>query len=402
MELSDLRQRVEEASGYLRISDLRARRSELEEQAGKPDLWDDINTARALTKELADITDDINTYDSLAAALEEVETLNELAGEDETSRRELEQELETSAASLTAELDHLELRSLLSGEYDERDAVCQIQSGEGGTDAQDWAEMLLRMYIRWAERQGFDTEIVSVREGQEAGITSAEFLVRGRYAYGHLQSEHGIHRLVRISPFNKEGKRHTAFSGMNVVPFFEDIQDEVEIDEADLRIDTYRSSGAGGQHVNVTDSAVRITHLPTGIVTSCQNERSQHQNKEQAMDMLAARLLDLERRRQREEIAEIAGEAKKVGFGSQIRSYVMHPFQMVKDLRSAEETSNFDYVLDGGIDNFVEAYLRWQRATKAAPQSDGAAGDTAMGTASAAASKSASKASSKTMSEATR
>lgn len=367
MELTDLRQRVEEAAGYLRISDLRIRRAELEEEAGKPDLWDDINAARSVTKELAGVTDDINAYDSLLAALEEAETLSELAEdeEDETSRRELEQELTEAADALTAELDHLELRSLLSGEYDERDAVCQIQSGEGGTDAQDWAEMLLRMYIRWAERQGFETEIVSVREGQEAGITSAEFLVRGRYAYGHLQSEHGIHRLVRISPFNKEGKRHTAFSGMNVVPFFEDIQNEVEIDEADLRIDTYRSSGAGGQHVNVTDSAVRITHLPTGIVTSCQNERSQHQNKEHAMDMLAARLLDLERRRQREEIAEIAGEAKKVGFGSQIRSYVMHPFQLVKDLRSAEETSNFDYVLDGGIDNFVEAYLRWQRATKA-------------------------------------
>ena len=374
MELTDLRQRVEEAAGYLRISDLRIRRAELEEEAGKPDLWDDINAARSVTKELADITDDINAYDSLKAALEEAETLSELAEdeEDETSRRELEQELAEASAALTAELDHLELRSLLSGEYDERDAVCQIQSGEGGTDAQDWAEMLLRMYTRWAERQGFETEIVSVREGQEAGITSAEFLVRGRYAYGHLQSEHGIHRLVRISPFNKEGKRHTAFSGMNVVPFFEDIQNEVEIDEADLRIDTYRSSGAGGQHVNVTDSAVRITHLPTGIVTSCQNERSQHQNKEQAMDMLAARLLDLERRRQREEIAEIAGEAKKVGFGSQIRSYVMHPFQLVKDLRSAEETSNFDYVLDGGIDNFVEAYLRWQRASKSAPRTSGA------------------------------
>ena len=365
-----MRQRVEEASGYLRISDLRIRRTELEEEAGKPDLWDDINTARSVTKELAVITDDINSYDSLTAVLEEAETLSELAEdeEDETSRRDLEQELAEAVATLTDELDHLELRSLLSGEYDERDAVCQIQSGEGGTDAQDWAEMLLRMYTRWAERRGFETEIVSVREGQEAGITSAEFLVRGRYAYGHLQSEHGIHRLVRISPFNKEGKRHTAFSGMNVVPFFEDIQNEVEIDEADLRIDTYRSSGAGGQHVNVTDSAVRITHLPTGIVTSCQNERSQHQNKEQAMDMLAARLLDLERRRQREEIAEIAGEAKRVGFGSQIRSYVMHPFQLVKDLRSAEETSNFDYVLDGGIDNFVEAYLRWQRAAKAAPE----------------------------------
>ena len=373
MEITDLRQRVEEASGYLRIGVLRIRRAELEEEAGKPDLWDDINAARSVTKELADITDDINAYDTLLTALEEAETLSELAEdeEDETSRRELEQELEAAAAALTAELDHLELRSLLSGEYDERDAVCQIQSGEGGTDAQDWAEMLLRMYIRWAERQGFATEIVSVREGQEAGITSAEFLVRGRYAYGHLQSEHGIHRLVRISPFNKEGKRHTAFSGMNVVPFFEDIQNEVEIDEADLRIDTYRSSGAGGQHVNVTDSAVRITHLPTGIVTSCQNERSQHQNKEQAMDMLAARLLDLERRRQREEIAEIAGEAKKVGFGSQIRSYVMHPFQLVKDLRSAEETSNFDYVLDGGIDSFVEAYLRWQRASKAVSEMSG-------------------------------
>ena len=220
MELTDLRQRVEEASGYLRISDLRIRRTELEEEAGKPDLWDDINTARSVTKELAVITDDINSYDSLTAVLEEAETLSELAEdeEDETSRRDLEQELAEAVATLTDELDHLELRSLLSGEYDERDAVCQIQSGEGGTDAQDWAEMLLRMYTRWAERRGFETEIVSVREGQEAGIASAEFRGRGRCSYGHLQSEHGIHRLVRISPFMSAPSRKSSSARIDAKP----------------------------------------------------------------------------------------------------------------------------------------------------------------------------------------
>lgn len=362
IDLPLLQNRLDDAYKYLRISELRNRREELEGLAGDPNLWDDNANARAVTRELSDVVDEISGYDSLAAQLEEVDTLLELAGDSQAEASELEDELQELVESLTQALDQLEMRSLLSGEYDERDAVCQIQSGEGGTDAQDWAEILLRMYLRWAEQRGLETEILSLREGQEAGITSAEFIVRGRFSYGSLQSEHGIHRLVRISPFNKEGKRHTSFSSMYVVPYFEDIADQIEIDESDLRIDTYRSSGAGGQHVNVTDSAVRITHLPTGIVTSCQNERSQHQNKEQAMVMLAAKLLDLERRRQQEEIADIAGKAQKVGFGNQIRSYTMHPFQLVKDLRTAYETSNLDYVLDGGIDNFIESYLQWQRA----------------------------------------
>lgn len=365
IDLEALRRRITEASQYLRIDDLQNRKAELELEAGRPDLWEDIRKARAVTKELADISDDISAYDLLRGRLEEVEAMGELIAHEEAEDPELAAELAEAVSSLSESLDTMELRFLFSGEHDERDAVCHLQSGEGGTDAQDWADMLFRIYLRWAQRKGLSAEIVSVREGQEAGITSAEFIVRGRYAYGMLQSEHGIHRLVRISPFNKEGKRHTAFSSLHVVPYFDDIDQEISIEESDLRIDTYRSSGAGGQHVNVTDSAVRITHLPTGIVTSCQNERSQHQNKEQAMQMLAARLLDLERRRQQEEIAGIAGKSKSVGFGSQIRSYTMHPFQLVKDLRSGEETSQLEYVLDGRIDNFIEAYLRWQKTKTA-------------------------------------
>ena len=221
--------------------------------------------------------------------------------------------------------------------------------------------MLVRMYTRWAERRGFSVQVESWQEGTEAGISSAEFMIKGRHAFGLLQSEHGVHRLVRISPFNKESKRQTAFASMQVVPFFEEVTNEVDIDETELRIDTFRSSGAGGQHVNVTDSAVRITHLPTGLVTACQNERSQHQNKDRAMQMLAAKLLDLERKKREDELAEIAGEAKNVGFGSQIRSYVLQPYQMVKDLRSEYESGNVDAILDGDVEQFMEAWLQWSR-----------------------------------------
>ena len=373
IDLPLLRSRLSDAHKYLRIAELRGRREQLEELAGAPDLWDNQAQARSITRELAEVSDELANYDQLAAQLDDAEALAELVGDldslqgaNGSPEADLLSELAELAQSLTLSLERLELRSLLAGEYDERDAVCQIQAGEGGTDAQDWAEMLLRMYLRWAEQRGLQAEVLSVREGTEAGILSAEFMVRGRHAYGLLQSEHGIHRLVRISPFNKEGKRHTSFSSMNVVPYFDEVANEVEIDESDLRIDTYRSSGAGGQHVNVTDSAVRITHLPSGIVTSCQNERSQHQNKEQAMLMLSAKLLDLERRRQQAEIQDIAGKAQNVGFGNQIRSYVMQPFQLVKDLRTAYETSNFDAVLDGGLDSFIEAYLQWQRASEPA------------------------------------
>jgi peptide chain release factor 2 len=352
--------RLDEARQYLRIDEQRSRQPQLEAEMSRPDLWDDADQARQVQTELAAVNDDLALFDGLTGTLEDSEVLFELAKDEDDESQVAD--IETAIASMEAKLDELELRSLFTGEFDERDAVCQIKSGEGGTDAQDWAEMLLRMYSRWADGRGFDFEIMSASEGTEAGLSSVEFMVRGRHAYGLLQGEHGVHRLVRISPFNNEGKRQTAFSAMQVAPFFEAMADEVDIDEKDLRIDTYRSSGAGGQHVNVTDSAVRITHLPTGTVTSCQNERSQHQNKDRAMQMLAAKLLDLERKKREDEIAAITGEQKNVGFGSQIRSYVLQPYQMVKDLRTEHETGNVDSVLGGELDGFMEAYLRFVRA----------------------------------------
>jgi len=359
-DLVALRQRLDQARGYLRIEELGTRRAELEEEMADPDLWNDQDRGRRVQVDLSRVIEDLDHHAGLVARLEDVETLAELAVEED--EESLEPEITEVVDVLYVELEALEVRSLFSGEYDDGDAVCHIQSGAGGTDAQDWAEILLRMYTRWAERRGLSIELDSVSVGTEAGISSAEFIIRGRHAFGLLQGERGVHRLVRISPFNKEAKRQTAFASLQVVPFFDEVTDEVEIDEGDLRIDTYRSSGAGGQHVNVTDSAVRITHLPTGLVTSCQNERSQHQNRERAMQMLAAKLLDLERQRREEQLAEIGGERSRVDFGSQIRSYVLQPYQMVKDLRTQHEVGDVASVLDGAVDGFMEAYLRWVRS----------------------------------------
>ncbi len=359
-DLAGLRKRLGEAALYLRVSELRARRPELEAEASKPDLWDDQDQARAVTAELAAVNDDLELYDGLVRQLEDAETLFELAREEGDAS--FEPEISAGVTELARLLDSLELRSLFSGTYDDHDALCEVHAGEGGTDAQDWANMLLRMYVRWSERRGFTLELDEVTPGQEAGIGSATFIVKGRFAYGLLQAERGVHRLVRISPFNAQGKRQTAFAALGVVPMLRESEAEVDIDEKDLRIDTYRSSGAGGQHVNVTDSAVRITHLPTGIVVSCQNERSQHQNKERAMQILRAKLADLERQRREERMARLAGEQQRVGFGSQIRSYVLHPYQLVKDLRTEQETGNVDAVLDGDLDQFIEAWLRDKRA----------------------------------------
>jgi peptide chain release factor 2 len=358
--LADLRRRLDEARSYLRIDELRARLPQLETEAARPDLWDDQERARQVTAELAAVNEDLEAYDRLLGRIEDAETLHEMAREEGDDS--LEPEIEEALGSVATDLSRIELRSLFSGEYDEHDAICELHSGEGGADASDWANMLLRMYLRWAERHGFDVEIEAVTEGTEAGISSATFLVRGRYAYGWLRSEHGVHRLVRISPFNAQGKRQTAFAALEVVPLLDEGETEVEIDEKDLRIDVYRSSGAGGQHVNVTDSAVRITHLPTGIVVSCQNERSQFQNKDRCMTMLRAKLADVERQKRREELDSIRGEQRSVGFGSQIRSYVMQPYQMVKDLRSDFEVGQVDAVLDGDLDPFMEAFLGWQRS----------------------------------------
>ncbi|MGH9246425.1 MAG: peptide chain release factor 2 [Acidimicrobiales bacterium] len=359
-DLAELRTRVAHAEHYLRVAELRERRPELEAEASKPDLWDDQDRARKVTGELAAVNEDLELYEGLVRQLDDASTLSDLAREEDDAS--VEPEIEVAIAGLVRRLDELELRSLFSGEYDERDALCEVHSGEGGTDAQDWANMLLRMYVRWAERRGLGLELDEVTPGQEAGISSATFIVKGRYAYGHLQAERGVHRLVRMSPFNAQGKRQTAFAALGVVPMLDEAETDVEIDEKDLRIDTYRSSGAGGQHVNVTDSAVRITHLPTGIVVSCQNERSQHQNKDRAMQILKVKLADLERQKREEQMAALAGEQQRVGFGSQIRSYVLHPYQLVKDLRTDHETGNVDAVLDGDLDPFIEAWLHHKRA----------------------------------------
>ena len=359
-DIAALNKRLGDAETYLNIVELRQRRPELEDAAASPDLWDNPDQARKVTGELSAVTDDLEMFDRLSEKIDEAATLHELGTEldDDSVEAEIQQIIEVAKG----DFDQLELRSLLSGEYDESDVVLTLQSGEGGTDAQDWAEMLLRMYLKWAERRDFKVTVESANEGSEAGLTSAEVTISGRHAYGWMRSENGVHRLVRISPFNKEGKRQTAFASISVVPLFDEVDEDIEVDESDLRIDTYRSSGAGGQHVNVTDSAVRITHLPTGVVTSCQNERSQHQNKDRAMQMLKAKLLDLERQKRDAEIAEIAGEAQNVGFGSQIRSYVLQPYEMVKDLRSEYETGDVAGVLAGGIQPFMEAYLQWMRA----------------------------------------
>jgi peptide chain release factor 2 len=364
-ELKSLRGRLDEAAGYLRVEELRARRPQLEVEASRPDLWDDPDRARRVTAELSAVNSDIEQYEKLAGRLEDAETLHELAREegDEASLNEAADAI----AVIDADLRRIELQSMFTGEHDASDALVTLQAGEGGADAQDWTEMLLRMYLRWAERRGFQTEIDAVTEGTEAGISSAELMVKGRYAYGYLQAERGVHRLVRISPFNAQGKRQTAFAALQVVPMLDDGDDaDVEIDESDIKMDVFRASGAGGQHVNKTSSAVRLTHLPTGVVVSCQAERSQFQNRDRAMAMLRAKLADLERQRRQAELDEIRGDQQRVGFGSQIRSYVLHPYQMVKDLRSEHETGNVAAVLDGDLDPFMEAYLQWRRGGPAA------------------------------------
>ncbi len=359
-DLAALGQRLAEAEKYLGLDDLRSRLPRLEAELSRPDIWDDPEVGQRVNREYRQVREDLDVLERLAGSVSDAQTLHDLAVEEDDDS--VEAELQAALGALGRELEQLELRSLFTGEHDESDAVCEIHAKDGGTDAQDWAQMLVRMYQRWAERQGYDFEVEEVSEGQEAGILSASFIIRGRYANGRLASERGVHRLVRISPFDSQARRQTSFASMSVVPFFEDLSDEIDIDEKDLRIDTYRSSGAGGQHVNVTDSAVRITHLPTGTVVAVQNERSQHQNKAKAMQILASKLVELQRQERDAEMAALAGRQALVGWGSQIRSYVLAPYQQVKDLRTDYETGNVSAVLDGDLDQFMEAYLRWRRA----------------------------------------
>ncbi len=358
-ELASLRTRLTEAQGYLGLDKLRARRAELESEISRPDLWDDADRARRVTSEFSAVSDDIALLDDLAHRQEDAEALYELMVEE--SDDSVADELAKEVDELGRRLSELELRSLFSGEYDDEDAIAELHAGTGGTDAQDWCEMLLRMYLRWAERRGFSVEVDEVTEGQEAGLLSATFIVKGRFAYGLLSAERGVHRLVRISPFDAQHRRHTSFASIDVIPFLEEASTEVEIDDKDLRVDTYRSSGAGGQHVNKTDSAVRITHLPTGIVVSVQNERSQHQNKARALQILAAKLAQVQRAERQAELDSLSGPKVDVAWGNQIRSYVLAPYQNVKDHRTNHEDGNVEAVLDGDIDEFIEAELRRRR-----------------------------------------
>jgi peptide chain release factor 2 len=333
-------------------AELSRRTGALEDEMGAPGFWDDQERAAQVTAEHARATRKLNVFRGLESDVADLEPLAELAEEDPEMATELEQQL----VSVQDRLDALEEERLFSGPYDAGDALVTVNAGAGGTDAQDWAEMVLRMEMRWAEKRGFGVELLEASPGEEAGIKSATFRVRGENAYGLYGSEKGVHRLVRLSPFDSANRRQTSFAGVEVSPVVEETA-AVQIDDDDLQIDTYRASGAGGQHVNKTDSAVRITHKPTGIVVQCQNERSQSSNKAEAMAMLRSRLAELEERKRREEIARERGDAQDVNFGSQIRSYVLHPYTMVKDHRTDFEMGDANRVLDGDLDGFVRAYL---------------------------------------------
>jgi peptide chain release factor 2 len=317
-----------------------------------PGFWDDQERATAVSAEHSAASRRLESFRSLERDVGDLETLEEMAAEDESIAAELEEQL----ASIEGRLAELEEARLFSGEYDDGDAVVTVNAGAGGTDSQDWAEMLLRMEMRWAERRGMKVELKEASPGEEAGVKSATFIARGENAYGLFSAEKGVHRLVRISPYDAQSRRHTAFAGVEVAPLVEDAVD-VEIEPDDIQIDTYRASGAGGQHVNKTDSAVRITHRPSGIVVQCQNERSQSANKDTAMKMLRAKLIEAEQRKREEAIAKERGEAQDVAWGSQIRSYVLHPYTMVKDHRTNVEAGNAQGVLDGDLDQFVRAEL---------------------------------------------
>jgi len=344
--------------GIFDVAQREARIAELDERAAAPDFWSDSEKAQAVLKERAELFAPIGAWRKQLDGLEDAKLFAEMATEGDA---DAEAEAKAKLNEVEAALGEMELQRKLGGEHDAGNAIVTVHPGAGGTEAQDWAEMLLRMYLRWAERHGFKAALVDVQPGEGAGIKSATITVEGAYAYGYLHAEAGIHRLVRISPFDSNARRHTSFASIFVYPEIEE-DVEVEVDEADLRVDTYRSSGAGGQHVNKTDSAVRLTHLPTGIVVACQNERSQHKNKSMAMKILRARLYELEQQKQREKMAELSKSKKDIAWGSQIRSYVLHPYRLVKDHRTGVEIGNADAVLDGDLDQFIEAYLQMQAA----------------------------------------
>lgn len=322
----------------------------------EPGFWDEPEKAQEQMKELGSLKEDRDTYRQLVSSKEDMETLIEMGYEENDAS--VIPEIREMLDEFKEKFDNIRIKTLLSGEYDKNNAILKLNAGAGGTEAMDWCGMLYRMYTRWAERRGFQVEELDFLEGDEAGVKSVTFQVNGENAYGYLKSEKGVHRLVRISPFNANGKRQTSFVSCDVMPDIEDDID-IEVKDEDIRVDTYRSSGAGGQHINKTSSAIRITHFPTGIVVTCQNERSQHMNKDKAMQMLKAKLYLLKQQEAEAKLSGIRGEVTDIGWGNQIRSYVMQPYTMVKDHRTSEETGNVDAVLDGDIDPFINAYLKW-------------------------------------------
>lgn len=336
---------------------------ELDDEMAKPGFWDDPSKSQKVNKRLKILKDKIDEYNALVKEWEDLMALTELGIEE--NEDSLEGEVGELYDGFKEKLEDLRIKTLLGGDYDTSNAIVTLHSGAGGTEAQDWVEMLYRMYTRWAEKKGYSVEVLDELPGEEAGIKSITFRVSGDYAYGYLKAEKGVHRLVRISPFDAAARRHTSFAMVEVLP---ELEDDVELDirPEDLRIDTYRSSGAGGQHVNKTESAIRITHIPTGIVVSCQNERSQISNRETAMKMLKAKLLEIKERERLEKVSEIKGEHKDIGWGSQIRSYVFNPYSMVKDHRTGIEVGSTQKVMDGDIDVFIDAYLKMEKGIKIA------------------------------------
>lgn len=361
--IQKLGKKLAELSQVFRIEELKKELQDLDREMGKPEFWNDQKKASSARKRRSFCAGLVDLFNQLTTDLRDAEEFSPIA---EAGDQDIARELQTKLDRVAAKTDELEFRRMFSGELDSSSAIVSINSGAGGTEAQDWVQMLLRMYLRWAERKGFQATVVDSLPGEGAGYKNVTFTVDGSYAYGFLRAEAGIHRLVRISPFDANARRHTSFASLLVFPQIED-DTEVEIDETDLRVDTFRSSGAGGQHVNKTDSAVRLTHIPSGIVVTCQNERSQHKNKGQAMKILRARLFEKEQEERDKEREKLAGEKKEIGFGSQIRSYTLQPYQLIKDHRTDHEVGNVQAVLDGDLDGFIRAYLLQKSSGKPSP-----------------------------------
>ena len=349
---------LKEALGYQKLLE---QKKQLDKQAAQPDFWNDVENTKKVLKEQKTVNEKVGSYENLVRMYEDAQTMLELAAEEEFDSEEEQesflQDIRTSLKEIAQRIEEEKLSALLSGEFDQNNAILSFHAGAGGTEAQDWVQMLYRMYARWSERHHFKVKVLDYLAGEQAGIKSASILITGTNAYGFLKSEHGVHRLVRISPFDASGRRQTSFASLEVMPEIDDDYD-IEINPADLKIDTYRSGGAGGQHVNKTESAIRITHIPTGVIVACQNERSQHQNREVAMKMLKSKLVKIKEREHLKRIEDIKGEQQQIGWGSQIRSYVFMPYTLVKDHRTNCESGNINAVMDGDLDPFINAYLK--------------------------------------------